>query len=660
MDSIVNHSNSTLNQVKITSPFWNKYRELIVKEVLPYQWKVMNDEANINIADDPQSGGVNKESHAVANLKIAAGKMTGHHYGYPFQDSDVYKWLEAAAYSFNYHPDKKLKQLTDSVIDLIAEAQDTDGYLDTIFQIDMPDRKFKRLQQSHELYTMGHYIEAGVAYYQATRNEKSLMIAKKMANCIDTHFGPENNKIHGYDGHPEIELALARLYETTHDERYLTLAHYFLTERGQDPQFFNKQIVKDGDDDEHDLMDRFRSYPLTFWQAAEPIVDQNTAEGHAVRVGYMLTGLTHVARLTHDEQLMTAGKRLWHDIVKRRMYITGGVGSNALRESYTFDYDLPNDTIYGETCASVSMVFFARQLLDVEARGEYADVIEKELFNGALSGMSLDGKHFFYVNPLEADPKLSKHNPAENHVLTHRADWFGCACCPANLARLIASIDQYIYNVIDNKILSHQFISNEARFENGITIKQESNFPWEGNIKYTIKSTEETDTQLGIRIPSWSKGRFVLNVDGKKVTPNEINGFIYIDIHSGTTNIELKLDMSAHVMRANTRVRDDIGKVAIQRGPVLYCTEEADNPTPLWSYRLTSYPQFVDSFEPNLLDGVVSLETKDVEKAVDDGEELYFEDQNILWQPAKLKLIPYYAWANRKDGQMRVWQNIKH
>jgi len=267
----------------------------------------------------------------------------------------------------------------------------------------------------------------------------------------------------------------------------------------------------------------------------------------------MLTGVTHVARLTHDNQLMAAGKHLWHDIVKRRMYITGGVGSNALHESYTFDYDLPNDTIYGETCAAVSMVFFARQLLDVEAKGEYADVIEKELFNGALSGMSLDGKHFFYVNPLEADPKLSKYNPAEGHVLTHRADWFGCACCPANLARLIASIDQYIYNVIDNKILSHQFISNESEFENGITIKQESNFPWEGNIKYTIKANEETGTQFGIRIPSWSQGRFSLTVDGKNIEPNEVNGFIYIDIHAGTTNIELNLDMSTHVMRANTR-----------------------------------------------------------------------------------------------------------
>lgn len=649
----------SLDNVKITSDFWNKYRELIVKEVLPYQWKVMNDDIDINIAEDPQQGGVSAKSGAIENLEIAAGRKKGHHYGYPFQDSDVYKWLEAAAYSFRYHPDPKLKKITDGVIDLIGEAQDDDGYLSTLFQIDLPKRKFKRLQQSHELYTMGHYIEAGVAYYHATGNQKSLKIAEKMANCIDNNFGVEEGKIHGYDGHPEIELALAKLYEVTHKQNYLELAHYFLKERGQDPEFFKKQIIDDGDDDEHDLMDRFRTYPLSFFQAQAPIVDQQTAEGHAVRVGYMLTGAIHVGRLTHDEALLNAGKRLWEDIVKRRMYITGNVGSNALRESYTFDYDLPNDTIYGETCASVSLVFVARQLLDVEAKGEYADVIEKELFNGAISGMSLDGKHFFYVNPLEADPQLSKYNPAEHHVLTHRADWFGCACCPANLARLIASIDQYIYNVEGNKILSHQFVSNEASFSDGISIKQESNFPWDGNIKYTINSRDKTDTQFGIRIPSWSQGRFEIHVNGEKVPLHEKDGFIYLNIVKGTTNIELNLDMSIHLMRASSKVRDDFGKVAIQRGPIVYCTEGSDNKAPLWDYQLKDNPKLNYQFEDSLLDGVGTIETHDAQRVVDDTDNLYIQDKKYSWSPATLKFIPYYAWANRKNGQMRVWQNIK-
>lgn len=239
-----------LNKVNITSNFWNHYRKLIVDQLLPYQWDVINDKADVKLAEDPQRNSVDQtaNSHAIANLKIAAGEMKGRHHGYPFQDTDVYKWLETAAYSLSYHPDENLKKITDGLVDLIAKAQEPDGYLSTMFQLNMPERKFKRLQQSHELYTMGHYIEAGVAYYGVTGNKKALQIAEKMADCINNHFGPEEGKIHGVDGHPEIELALSRLYETTHNEEYLNLAHYFLTERGQGPDFFDKQNEADGID----------------------------------------------------------------------------------------------------------------------------------------------------------------------------------------------------------------------------------------------------------------------------------------------------------------------------------------------------------------------------------------------------------------------------
>ncbi|HAT53837.1 MAG TPA: hypothetical protein DCW31_01045, partial [Lactobacillus sp.] len=384
-----------LNHVKITSKFWSHYQQLVTKEVLPYQWSVMNDEASVNISEDPQNNGVNKNSHAIANLKIAAGRQKGHHYGFPFQDTDVYKWLEAAAYSFSYQPDQALKTITDALVDLIADAQEDSGYLSTLFQIDEPKRKFKRLQQSHELYTMGHYIEAGVAYYKATNSVKALTIAVKMADCICQNFGPDSNQIHGYDGHPEIELALVKLYEVTDDQRYLNMAHYFLNERGVDPDFFDKQNEADGLD--RDLIPNMRDMPRTYYLADKPIKDQPTAEGHAVRVVYLCTGMASVARLTHDQDLLDACHRFWNDIVKRRMYITGNIGSTTTGESFTYDYDLPNDTMYGETCASVGMSFFAKQMLQIEAKGEYGDVLEKELFNGGLSGMSLDGKHFFYV-----------------------------------------------------------------------------------------------------------------------------------------------------------------------------------------------------------------------------------------------------------------------
>lgn len=644
-----------LNRVEITSDFWQRYRQLVVKEVLPYQWAVMNDEADISIAADPQNNGQDKNSHAVANLKIAAGKMKGHHYGFPFQDTDVYKWLEAAAYSFSYHQDADLKKITDSLVDLIADAQEDDGYLSTLFQIDEPKRKFKRLQQSHELYTMGHYIEAGVAYYTATGNKKSLDIATKMADCIDNNFGLSNEKIHGYDGHPEIELALSRLYEVTKENRYLKLAHYFLNRRGQNPDFFDKQNETDGI--ERDLIANMRSLPRTYYLAAEPIKDQETVQGHAVRVVYLCTGMAYVARYTGDKDLLEACDRFWNDIVKRQMYITGNIGSTTTGEAVTYDYDLPNDTMYGETCASVGMSFFARQMLNIKAKGEYGDILEKELFNGALSGMSLDGKHFFYVNPLEADPKASKLNPGKSHVLTHRADWFGCACCPANLARLITSVDQYLYTINDDVILSHQFIANNAEFENDITISQSNNFPWDGDIKYEIKNHNNIAFKFGIRIPAWSQN-FELTVNGNETNAKIVDGFIYLDITDSET-IELRLDMTTKFMRSNNRVNADYGKTAIQRGPIVYAAEETDNEAPLWNYKVETAETPSYEYDANLLNGVGVLNVKARKQVLDSIDTPLYTRMADMPEEKEttLTLVPYYSWANRSDGQMSVWLN---
>ncbi|SMI83941.1 Uncharacterized protein conserved in bacteria [Enterococcus faecium] len=286
----------------------------------------------------------------------------------------------------------------------------------------------------------------------------------------------------------------------TQKESYLTLAKFYIDERVQD-DFFDRQIEADGF--ERDVIDGMRNFPLSYYQAAEPIREQETAEGHAVRVVYLCTGMAKVGRYTNDESLLKACKRLWNNIVEQKMYITGGVGSTNIGESFTGNYDLPNDTMHGETCASVGMAFFAKEMLELESKGEYADVLEKQLFNGIISGMSLDGAHFFYVNPLQADPEVSEHNPSRNHVLTDRAEWFGCACCPSNVARLVASVDHYIYTVKDTMILSHQFISNDATFESGVTIIQTSNYPWEGQIYYEINNPNDVETTLGIRIPAW-------------------------------------------------------------------------------------------------------------------------------------------------------------
>lgn len=436
------------------------------------------------------------------------------------------------------------------------------------------------------------------------------------------------------------------------------MAHYFLNQRGQDPAFFEKQIQADGDSPDRDLIPGMRDFIREYYLAAEPIKDQKVPHGHAVRVVYLCTGMAYVARYTGDKDLLAACDRFWNDIVKRQMYITGNIGQTTTGEAFTYDYDLPNDTDYGETCASVGMSFFARQMLNIHAKGEYADVLEKELFNGALSGMALDGKHFFYVNPLEADPVASKGNPGKSHVLTHRADWFGCACCPANLARLIASVDEYLYTVNGDTILSHQFISNDAEFDDGLKISQTNHFPWSGDIHYEIANPDAKSFKLGIRIPSWS-ANFDLTVDGKSTTLPVEDGFIYIDVDAKSLTIDLKLDMDVKIMRASNRVSDDFGKVAVQRGPIVYAAEEADNQAPLASYEVATDAKTDYHFDEKLLDGVGVVKVAAQRQKLDSKDAPLYVDasQPVESESVDLKMVPYYAWANRENGQMRVWLN---
>lgn len=646
-----------LKTITITDDFWKRYRGLVTKKMIPYQWSVMNDNAAIKITKERGDDRIPSEkSHAIANFNIAAGQQTGGHYGYVFQDTDVYKWLEAASYTLEYEPDQALQAVADQLIDLIAAAQQPDGYLVTYFIIEAPERKFKRLEQSHELYSMGHYIEAGIAYYKATGNEKALAIAKRMADCINEHFGPGDGQIHGFDGHPEIELALAKLYEATHEQRYLALARYFLEQRGKDRQFFDKQIEAEGKD--RDLIASMDAFPLSYYQADKPVFDQETAEGHAVRVAYLCTGMAHVARLTHDQKLLAACQRLWDNIVNKRMFVTGGIGSTVVGESFTYDYDLPNDTMYCETCASVAMSFFARKMLENESKGEYADILEKELFNSTISGVSLDGEHFFYVNPLEVSLEASKKDPGKSHVMTERQNWFGCACCPPNLARLIASIDQYIYTIDHDTqtIYSHQFIANKATFDDDITIEQKNNFPWSGDIKYIIDNPLHKQFKFAVRIPCWSSQNYELTRSGQTIVAEVKDGFVSFDINDENFELELKLDMRVHEIQANNRVKSDLDKVAIQRGPIIYCMEEADNAAPLDLYHLPAKPAFQYVYQPELLQGVGTIEVDALRCEADhQDDQLYHDYRRPEVKQQRIQLIPYYAWVNRTPGEMQVW-----
>ena len=652
------HERGKNMKVKIQDTFWTRYRELVRTEMIPYQWKVLNDEINITIERERNDDSIpNEKSHAIENFRIAAGLKEGNHYGWVFQDSDVYKWLEAVAYSINEHMDEDLKSLADSVVDLIAAAQEEDGYLGTYFTIEEPERKLKRLGESHELYCAGHFLEAAVAYYETTGNDTVLKTACKLADYIVRHFGKEDEKIHGYDGHEEIEIGLAKLYRITGKNEYLSLSKYFLEIRGTNPEFFHIQNAEDGKKPLIVGMDKF---PYSYFQNHMPLLEQESAEGHAVRLVYMCTAMADVAAMTKDVNLLNACKKIWRNIVDKRMYITGGIGSTVIGESFTLDYDLPNDTMYCETCASVGLVFLAGRLLENEFVGEYGDIMERALYNTVLAGMALDGRHFFYVNPLEVVPEKGKKDPTKSHVKSVRPEWLGCACCPPNLARLLSSLEKYIYVQKDDSIVANLFVNCESRFSVNnklVTIKQETEYPWKNRVLFTVSSKEETDFTLGIRIPNWTD-KYTIRLNGQDCNIETKQGIAYIRKVFKDDVIEIIFDMKVEIWDAHSSVRNNIDKIAVSRGPIVYCMEGVDNGSNLHLLSIGKNAEFTYQFEKKLLGGVVVIKVNGYEQISnsDRNANLYQKHEKVRGiQEKELTLIPYYAWANRGENEMQVW-----
>lgn len=644
--------------VKIQDKFFSKYRKLVRREMIPYQWKVLNDEIDINIERERNDDSIpNEKSHAIENFRIAAGLKEGHHYGWVFQDSDVYKWLEAVAYSLNEYMDEELKSLADGVVELISAAQEEDGYLGTYFTIEEPERKLKRLNESHELYCAGHFIEAAVAYYEVTGNEKVIETACKLADYIVKYFGEEEGKIHGYDGHEEIEIGLAKLYRVTREKRYLNLSKYFLLIRGTNPDFFIDQNKADG---KAPLITELDKFPHSYYQNHRPLLEQDTAKGHAVRLVYMCTAMADVAALTKDKNMLEACKKIWRNIVDKRMYITGGIGSTVIGESFTLDYDLPNDTMYCETCASVGLIFFANRLFENELTGEYGDVMERALYNTALAGMALDGKHFFYVNPLEVVPEKGKKDPTKSHVKSVRPEWLGCACCPPNLARLLASLDKYVYVQKDNIILANLFMKCDGQFEvvgKTVSIKQETEYPWGNSIRFDVNCEKKTEFTLGIRIPNWTDD-YLIRVNGQLYNAEVKKGIAYVSKEFCNDVVELVLDMKVETWDAHTSVRNNIDKVAVSRGPIVYCMEGVDNGNNLHLLSIKKDTEFTYQFKEELLGGVGVIKAMGYERAAMDVNNLNLyqkHEEQIVTKEKELMLIPYYAWANRGENEMQVW-----
>lgn len=629
-----------LKNIEVNDHFWSFYQELIRDVVLPYQEQILKD----------QIPGAEK-SGALQNLRIAAGLEEGEYYGQVFQDSDIWKWLEAVACISNMEGTGKLKESAQQIIGLAERAQEEDGYLNTYFQLKEPEHKWQNLLECHELYCAGHLIEAAVTDYEMTGKRGLLNTAVRLADLIDSRFGPD--KVRGIPGHEEIELALLRLARVTGEQKYFDLARYFLEERGTQPNYFAEErkqrdwVYWQMDPDER-----------TYTQNHRPVREQDTAEGHAVRAMYLYTAMADLAAAADEEPLMEACRKIWKNVTEKRMYITGGIGSGAKGETFTVDYDLPNDRAYAETCAAVGLVFWARKMLAADLDGNYADVMERALYNGVLGGMGRDGRHFFYVNPLEVVPGISGEVPGYEHVRPVRPRWYACACCPPNIARLLASLGKYAWGEIKGCVCSHLYLGGifHSR-ENGISWKTVTGYPWDGRIHYEVlENQKEAQSALAVRVPGWCTS-YILYINDRECT-NEYEvrqGYLTIKRawKKGDT-VRLKLSMEIRRIYANLMVREDTGCTALMRGPLVYCMEEADNGKGLNRLLLPADAEVrVCRKNDGILGDYAGLEADGL-RLEGNCDALYSETPPREVN-AKIYAVPYFLWGNRQTGEMRVW-----
>lgn len=642
-----------LHKLKVTDAFLGQYQRLVRDVVIPYQWDALND--RITEADP---------SHAIENFEIAAGRKDGEFYGMVFQDSDVAKWLEAVAWSLCQKPDAELEKTADEVIELVEAAQCEDGYLNTYFTVKAPIERWTNLAECHELYCAGHMIEAGVAFFQATGKRRLLDVVCRLADHIDSVFGPGENQLHGYPGHPEIELALMRLYEVTDNRRYLDLVNYFVEERGATPHFYDIEYEKRGRTSHWNIhgpawMVKDKAYS----QAHEPLALQQTAIGHAVRFVYLMAGVAHLARLHKDEEKRQTCLRLWDNMVQRQMYITGGIGSQSSGEAFSSDYDLPNDTVYAESCASIGLMMFARRMLQMEADSRFADVMERALYNTVLGGMALDGKHFFYVNPLEVHPKTLACNHIYDHVKPVRQRWFGCACCPPNIARVLTSLGHYIYTPQPDALYVHLYVGNEMEVPVGdkeLSLKISGDYPWHEQVDITVTSAQPVKHTVALRLPDWCENPQVW-LNGERCEGEIRKGYLHINREwQEGDSITLTLPMPVRRVYGNPLLRHVAGKVAVQRGPLVYCLEEADNGAELHNLWLPKESAFSLIEGKGIFAHKVLIQADGLRMASEKAEQqaLYHYDKSpVKAEPKKLTFIPWFSWANRGEGEMRIWVN---
>jgi len=634
-----------LSFIKIQDSFWFRYIRLVKDVIIPYQWEVLNDKVPDTV-----------KSHCIHNFRVAAGEIEGEFHGAVFQDTDVAKWLEAVAYTLEAFPDEKLEALADNTIELIERVQSDDGYLNTYFTIKEPKGRWQNLMEGHELYTAGHMIEAAVAYYKATGKRRFLDVVIRFADAIAEQFGPKEGKCHGYPGHQEIELALVKLYHVTKNKKYLELARYFIDARGKGENYFlqeeKRPLFKH-------IFPEFREYDPAYSQSHLPVSSQEEAVGHSVRAVYMYCAMADLAYETKDEALMNVCIRIWDNMVTKRMYITGGIGSSGILERFTTDYDLPNDENYSETCASIGLALFGKRMAEITKEASYIDVVEQALYNTILSGIAIDGKSFFYVNPLEVWPDNCMPRTSKEHVKPVRQKWLPVACCPPNVSRTLASLGQYLYFQEKDKLYVNLFISNETKVtlnQTEFNIKLKTKFPFENNIVLSIKACKSQKAAIYFRVPKYARNYQIL-INGKLYEEMNIEkGYAVIEKVFHEDKLEVIFEAPAEYVRANPKVRADAGKTAIVKGPLVYCLEETDNGDNLASIYADTGQKLIERYDEEVLDGVLVIlgKGKKLGSTGWNESELYKTMKPEL-EDITFKAIPYCFWCNRQPGEMIVW-----
>ncbi|TSE03197.1 glycoside hydrolase family 127 protein [Mesorhizobium intechi] len=560
-----------------------------------------------------------------------------------FWDSDLGKTIETAAYSLYRRKNPGLEKKIDAVIDMYGRLQQEDGYLSSWYQRIQPGKRWTNLRDCHELYCAGHLIEGAVAYYQATGKRKLLDIMCRYADHIASVLGPEPGKKKGYCGHEEIELALVKLARVTGERKYMDLAKYFIDQRGVEPHYFDEEARARGADPR---AYHFKTYEYS--QSHRPVREQDKVVGHAVRAMYLYSGMADIATEYGDDSLRVALDRLWDDLTTKNLYITGGLGPSAHNEGFTSDYDLPNESAYAETCAAVGLVFWASRMLGMGPNARYADLMERALYNGSISGLSLDGSLFFYENPLES---RGRHN---------RWKWHRCPCCPPNVGRMVASIGSYFYSLADDALAIHLYGDSTARFDiagTPVRLTQASRYPWDGAVEITIEPQAPVEFTLHLRVPAWSSSA-TLQINGEAVDLEDITSDGYAAIRRAWKKgdrVRLDLEMPIERLYANPEVRQDAGRVALSRGPLIYCVEASDNDSRLHRLTLPRTADIEAHEAPELLGGVVTLSAKARADAGDGWQDGLYRREPPASVETRLTAIPYYAWDNREPGEMLVW-----